>query len=159
MRLGKFPNKLRYFLSANTRAPSVPASLLCLPCLPALRIWQCKQSIVNLWALQPSQTPHIPFSCRVDDGWKSVELMNRASIMLIFIAITAQHILNKVLTKRERANVPACRPQQLISIVELLLRIYITHYHILNACIQQFIRITVYLMAETVAHVSCMGTY
>ena len=82
--------------------------------------------------------------------------MNRASIMLIFIA---KHILNKVLTKRERANVPACRPQQLISIVELLLRIYITHYHILNACIQQFIRITVYLMAETVAHVSCMGTY
>ena len=25
MRLGKFPNKLRYFLSANTRVPSVPA--------------------------------------------------------------------------------------------------------------------------------------
>ena len=30
MRLGKFPNKLRYFLSANTRVPSVPACLLAL---------------------------------------------------------------------------------------------------------------------------------
>ena len=32
MRLGKFPNKLRYFLSVNTRAPSVPACFA----LPAL---------------------------------------------------------------------------------------------------------------------------
>ena len=32
MRLGKFPNKLRYFLPVNTRAPSVPACFA----LPAL---------------------------------------------------------------------------------------------------------------------------
>ena len=100
-----------------------------------------------------------PFPCRVDDRWKSVELMNRIYMILIFTIITAQQLLNKVLTKREKASVPACRSQQPISIVEFLLRMYIANYQIFNTCIQQFIRITVYLSAEMVAHVSCVGTY
>lgn len=85
--------------------------------------------------------------------------MNRVYIILIFTIITAQQLLNKVPAKREKANAPACRPQQPIPIVEILLGMYITYYHILNASIQQFIRITVYLPTETVARVSCMGTY
>ena len=85
--------------------------------------------------------------------------MNRIYMILIFTIITAQQLLNKVLSKREKANVPTCRPQQPISIVEFLLRMYIAHYHIFNTYIQQFIRITVYLSAEMVAHVSCVGTY
>ncbi len=85
--------------------------------------------------------------------------MNRVYMILIFTIITAQQLLNKVLTKREKASVPACRPQQPISIVEFLLRMYIAYYHIFNTYIQQFIRITVYLPTETVAHVSCVGTH
>ena len=85
--------------------------------------------------------------------------MNRVYMILIFTIITAQRLLNKVLTKREKASVPACRPQQQIPLVELLLRMYIAYYHILNAYIQQFIRITVYLLTETVTHASCVGMY
>lgn len=85
--------------------------------------------------------------------------MNCVCIVLIFIIIKTQRLLNKVPNKREKANVPACRPQQPFSVVELLLRMYIAYYHTLNTDIQQFIRITVYLPAKTVAHDSYMGTY
>ena len=64
MRLGKFPNKLRYFLPVNTRAPSVPACLLCPPCLPALHTSQCEHRVGSPSALQPSQTPLVVFPFR-----------------------------------------------------------------------------------------------
>lgn len=85
--------------------------------------------------------------------------MNMVYIILIFTIIATQQLLNKVPTKREKASVPARRSQQPIPIVEIFSRMYIAYYHIFNTYIQQFIRITVYLPTETVAHVSCVGTH
>ena len=60
--------------------------------------------------------------------------------MLIYRLITAQHILNKPLTKREIYNWACAVSQLLFLLVEILLRVYIVYYQCVYAHIQQFNR-------------------
>ena len=60
--------------------------------------------------------------------------------MLIYSPITAQHILNKPLTKREIYNLVCAVSQLLFWFVEILLRVYIVYYQCVYTHIQQFNR-------------------
>ena len=60
--------------------------------------------------------------------------------MLIYRLITAQHILNKPLTKREIYNSACAVSQLLFWLVEILLRVYIVYYQCVYTHIQQFNR-------------------
>ena len=60
--------------------------------------------------------------------------------MLIYRLVTAQHILNKPLTKREIYNLVCAVSQLLFWLVETLLRVYIVYYQCVYTHIQQFNR-------------------
>ena len=60
--------------------------------------------------------------------------------MLIYKLITAQHILNKPLTKREIYNLACATSQLLFWLVEILLRVYIVYNQYVYTHIQQFNR-------------------
>ena len=65
--------------------------------------------------------------------------------MLIYRLVTAQHILNKPLTKREINNLVCAVSQLLFWLVEILLRAYIIYYQCVYTHIQQFNRKTMVL--------------
>ena len=60
--------------------------------------------------------------------------------MLIYRLVTAQQILNKLLTKREIYKWECGVSQLLFWIVEILLRVYIVYYQCVYTHIQQFNR-------------------
>ena len=60
--------------------------------------------------------------------------------MLIYRLVTTQHVLNKLLTKREIYNLVCAVSQLLFWIVEILLRVYIVYYQCVYTHIQQFNR-------------------
>ena len=60
--------------------------------------------------------------------------------MLIYRLVTAQHILNKPLTKREIYNLVCAVSQLLFWLVEILLRVYIAYYQYVYTHIQRFNR-------------------
>ena len=60
--------------------------------------------------------------------------------MLIYRLVTAQQILNKLLTKREIYNCSCAVSQLLFWLVEILLRVYIVYYQCIYTHIQQFNR-------------------
>ena len=60
--------------------------------------------------------------------------------MLIYRLVTAQHILNKLLTKREIYNLVCAISQLLFWLVEILLRVYIVYNQCVYTHIQQFNR-------------------
>ena len=60
--------------------------------------------------------------------------------MLINRLVTAQHILNKPLTKREIYNLVCAVSQLLFWLVETLLRVYVVYYQCVYTHIQQFNR-------------------
>ena len=66
--------------------------------------------------------------------------MNRWCNMLINRLVTAQHILNKPLTKREIYNLVCAVSQLLFWLVETLLRVYVVYYQCVYTHIQQFNR-------------------
>ena len=60
--------------------------------------------------------------------------------MLIYRLVTAQHILNKPLTKREIYNLVCAVSQLPFWLVEILLRAYIVYYQRVYTHVQQFNR-------------------
>ena len=60
--------------------------------------------------------------------------------MLIYRLVTSQHLLNKLLTKREIHKRALSVSQLLFWLVEILLRVYIVYYQCLYTHIQQFNR-------------------
>ena len=60
--------------------------------------------------------------------------------MLIYRLVTAQQILNKLLTKREIYKWVSAVSQLLFWLVEILLRVYIVYYQCVYTHIQQFNR-------------------
>ena len=64
--------------------------------------------------------------------------MNRGCKVLIFKAMSSQHLLNKLLTKREINNCVSPVPQLSFWLVEILLRVYIVYYQCIYTQIQQF---------------------
>ena len=60
--------------------------------------------------------------------------------MLRYRLVIAQHILNKLLTKREIYNLACAVSQLLFWLVEILLRVYIVYYQCVYTHIQQFNR-------------------
>ena len=60
--------------------------------------------------------------------------------MLINRLVTAQHVLNKPLTKREIYNLVCAVSQLFFGIVEILLRAYIVYYQRVYTHVQQFNR-------------------
>ncbi len=64
--------------------------------------------------------------------------MNRGRNVLIFKAMSSQHILNKSLTKRELYKWECEVSQLLFWLVEILLRGYIAYYQYSYSHIQQF---------------------
>ena len=60
--------------------------------------------------------------------------------MFIYRLVTAQHILNKPLTKREIYNWECAVSQLFFWLVEVLLRMYIVCYQCVYTHIQQFNR-------------------
>lgn len=60
--------------------------------------------------------------------------------MLIYRLVTAQHVLNKALAKKEIYNFVCTVSQLLFWLVEILLRVYIVYYQCVYTHIQQFNR-------------------
>ena len=60
--------------------------------------------------------------------------------MFIYRLVTTQHILNKLLTKREIYNLVCAVSQLLFWLVEILLRVYIVYNQYVYTHIQQFNR-------------------
>ena len=60
--------------------------------------------------------------------------------MLIYRLVTSQHLLSKLLTKREIYNLVCAVSQLLFWLVEILLRMYIACYQCVYTHIQQFNR-------------------
>ncbi len=60
--------------------------------------------------------------------------------MLIYRLVTVQHVLNKLLTKREIYNLVCAVTQLLFWIVEILLKVYVVYYQCVYTHIQQFNR-------------------
>ncbi len=64
--------------------------------------------------------------------------MNNRCNLFICSIINTQHLLNKPLDKRETDNWLPFLPQQLFSVVDNLLRVYVVYYQHIFFYIQQF---------------------
>lgn len=76
--------------------------------------------------------------------------------MLINRLVTAQHILNKPLTKREIYNLVCAVSQLLFWLVETLLRVYVVYYQCVYTHIQQFNRKMIVLQGFKLLPCDCV---